>query len=39
MDPFAGSGTTNLVAQERGVYSVSAEVHPKVHRTVNAKLH
>lgn len=38
LDPFAGSGTTNLAAQEQGVDSIGVEVHPTVHRIANAKL-
>ncbi|MCI2265653.1 DNA methyltransferase [Sediminivirga luteola] len=38
LDPFGGSGTTSLVAQEQKVESVATEVHPMVARIANAKL-
>jgi hypothetical protein len=38
LDPFGGSGTTCLAAQERGVASVGVEVHPVVARIAQTKL-
>lgn len=38
LDPFGGSGTTCLAAQERGVSSYATEVHPTVARIARAKL-
>ncbi|MEA9998802.1 DNA methyltransferase [Cryobacterium sp. RTS3] len=38
LDPFGGSGTTNLAAQERGIESIGVEIHPMVARIANAKL-
>lgn len=38
LDPFGGSGTTCLAAQEKRVESVGTEVHPMVARIANAKL-
>lgn len=38
LDPFGGSGTTCLAAQERGVVSYATEVHPTVSRIARAKL-
>src|SRR6266849_2931026 len=37
-DPFAGSGTTVLAAQECGVNAVGIEAHPFVLRIARAKL-
>src|SRR5690348_6729320 len=37
-DPFAGSGTTLLAAQDVGVPSIGVEAHPFVHRVARAKL-
>lgn len=38
LDPFGGSGTTCLSAQECGVASYATEVHPTVARIARAKL-
>ncbi|SOC53736.1 DNA methyltransferase [Ornithinimicrobium cerasi] len=38
VDPFAGSGTTLLAAQEVGAESLGVEVHPTVARIAQAKL-
>lgn len=38
LDPFGGSGTTCLAAQEANVSSIGMEVHPTVARIANAKL-
>lgn len=38
LDPFGGSGTTCLAAQEQGAQSIGIEVHPIVARIANAKL-
>lgn len=38
LDPFGGSGTTVLAAQELAVESVGVEVHPMVARIARAKL-
>lgn len=38
LDPFGGSGTTCLAAQECGMVSRAAEVHPMVARIARAKL-
>ncbi|QQB13212.1 hypothetical protein [Brevibacterium casei] len=38
LDPFGGSGTTSLAAQEQKVESVATEVHSMVARIANAKL-
>lgn len=38
LDPFGGSGTTCLTAQERGIASYATEVHPTVARIARAKL-
>lgn len=38
LDPFGGSGTTALAAQEAGIESMSVEVHPMVARIARAKL-
>lgn len=37
LDPFVGSGTTSVVAKERGVNSVGVEVHPLVHWVAKVK--
>lgn len=37
-DPFAGSGTTLLAAQQANVASAGAERHPFIHRVARAKL-
>lgn len=39
LDPFSGSGTTCLAAQERGVESIGVEVHPMVARIARTKLY
>ena len=38
LDPFGGSGTTCLAAQEQGVESISTEAHPVVARIAQTKL-
>ncbi len=38
LDPFGGSGTTCLAAQESGMSSYATEVHPTVARIARAKL-
>ncbi len=38
LDPFGGSGTTVLAAQEVGIPATGAEIHPTVARIANAKL-
>ncbi|MCD4550253.1 site-specific DNA-methyltransferase [Schaalia sp. lx-260] len=38
LDPFGGSGTTCLAAQESGASSYAVEVHPTVARIARAKL-
>lgn len=38
LDPFGGSGTTCLAAQESGATSFAVEVHPAVARIAKAKL-
>lgn len=38
LDPFAGSGTTLIAAQQAGVPSIGLETHPFVHRIGQAKL-
>lgn len=38
LDPFGGSGTTVLAAQEQQIQSIGVEVHPMVSRIANAKL-
>lgn len=38
LDPFAGSGTTCLAAQEQRVESIGVEIHPMVARIARAKL-
>ncbi len=37
LDPFAGCGTTPVVAKQRGVNSISIEVHPFVHWVAQVK--
>lgn len=37
-DPFAGTGTTNLVAQQNSVNSYGVEAHPFVHFVAQTKL-
>jgi hypothetical protein len=39
LDPFAGSGTTLLVARSAGADSIGIESHPFVARVARAKLH
>lgn len=39
LDPFGGSGTTALAAQEIGRTSKAVEIHPTVARIASAKLH
>ncbi len=38
LDPFAGSGTTLIAAEDAGVPSIGVEAHPFVHRLALAKL-
>lgn len=38
LDPFAGSGTTLLAAQQAGAESIGTEAHPFVYRVAAAKL-
>lgn len=38
-DPFAGTGTTNLVAKQRGVHSFGIEAHPFVYFVARTKLY
>ncbi|NOT01250.1 MAG: DNA modification methylase [Phycisphaerales bacterium] len=38
VDPFAGSGTALIAAEEAGVSSFGLEAHPFVHRVARAKL-
>lgn len=38
LDPFVGSGTTVLAAEEVGVPAVGLEAHPFVRRVAQAKL-
>lgn len=38
LDPFGGSGTTSLAAQDLGIESISTEVHPMVARIAQTKL-
>ncbi len=38
-DPFAGTGTTNIVAKEQGVHSFGVEAHPFVQFVARTKLH
>ncbi len=38
LDPFAGSGTTLLAAQDAGAEALGVEAHPFVHRVAAAKL-
>lgn len=37
-DPFAGSGTTLIAAEDAGIPSVGLEAHPFIHRVAAAKL-
>lgn len=37
-DPFAGTGTTNIVAKQRGVHSFGVEAHPFVQFVARTKL-
>ncbi len=37
LDPFVGSGTTSVVAKQRGVNSVGIEAHPFVHWAAKVK--
>lgn len=37
LDPFVGSGTTSVVAKQRGVNSVGIEAHPFVHWVAKVK--
>lgn len=38
LDPFGGSGTTSLAAQDVGAESISVEIHPVVAQIASAKL-
>lgn len=38
-DPFAGTGTTNLVAKQQGVHSFGVEAHPFVQFVAKTKLY
>jgi len=37
-DPFAGTGTTNIVARQQGIDSYGVEAHPFVHFVASTKL-
>lgn len=39
IDPFAGTGTTNIVAAQRGIHSFGIEAHPFVHFVARTKLY
>lgn len=39
IDPFAGTGTTNIVAAQRGIHSFGIEAHPFVHFVACTKLY
>lgn len=39
LDPFAGSGTTVIAAEELGVRGIGVDIHPFVSRVAKAKLH
>ncbi len=39
LDPFAGSGTTLLAAEDAGVEALGVEAHPFIWRVASAKLH
>src|SRR5262245_8779296 len=39
LDPFAGSGTVVLEAEQAGVHGIGVEAHPFVARVARAKLH
>jgi DNA modification methylase len=38
-DPFAGTGTTNIVAKQRGIHSFGVEAHPFVQFVARTKLY
>jgi DNA modification methylase len=38
-DPFAGTGTTNIVAKQKGMHSFGVEAHPFVHFVASTKLY
>ncbi|HXG66634.1 MAG TPA: DNA methyltransferase [Blastocatellia bacterium] len=38
-DPFAGTGTTNIVAKQNGIHSFGIEAHPFVHFVARTKLY
>src|SRR5438270_11930120 len=38
-DPFAGTGTTNIVAKQQGVHSFGVEAHPFVQFVARTKLY
>ncbi|MBI5670758.1 MAG: hypothetical protein HZC41_22420 [Chloroflexi bacterium] len=38
-DPFAGTGTTNIVAKQQGIHSYGIEAHPFIHFIARTKLY